>query len=51
MKQEKLEKEIYDKVKQSGVRATKQSLMDLGYTEYELRSIKIKIMNFELFGK
>ena len=51
LKEEKLRKEIYEKVKNSGVKASRKSLMDMGYTEAQLRSIKIKMINFEIFGK
>ena len=51
LKEEKLRKEIYEKVKNSGVKASRKSLMDMGYTEAQLRPIKIKMINFEIFGK
>ena len=51
LKEEKLRKEIYEKVKKSGVKASKKRLKDMGYTETQLRSIKIKMINFEIFGK
>ena len=49
MKEEKIKNEIYDKVKIIGKKVTKKTLLDMGYTQRQLRTINIKLMNFELF--
>lgn len=46
-----IKNEIYDKVKLTGKKATKKTLINLGYTEEQIKTIKIRNMNEELFNK
>lgn len=47
-KEDKLRKEIIEKFKGKGQKVSRQALLDLGYTERQIRCIKIKEINLKL---
>jgi len=50
-KNEKFKLEIYEKIKHLDGKATRKNLIDMGYTERQLRNIKIKDLNMQILNE